>query len=443
MTCEGDTTMATLDLSRYQLVWQDEFNSLSVANTMTATANWYLQQPWGGGFSNADMVNNPERLSIVNKAGESALQISMIRNAAGGLESALISTEFPDGTSRVPQDGDVYIYVEIRAWLPDPHAGIWPAFWGIEAERWQESTTRDHVVELDILEHYGAAMPDRYTTAIHDWDWNGTTLAAHASTFTRKVPGDNVMNTGWHTYGVEITPEFIRFYFDGQSYYEVSMSAFGQMLDSELGWIINLAAGGGWPIDSRLGTPAVPANMFVDYFRVYEKYDTVSTPPPPPTGNVINGTEGDNSPLVGTAGNDTINGLGGRDAIYARAGNDVIVGGPGIDALFGEGGSDTFEFNFVSESVGRFRDVIRDFQQGADKIDLSAIDANPNVAGDQAFDFIGTATFTDRGQLRQSQVVSGGVTYTVIEGNTDGTAETNFQVSLRGTYTLTDADFIL
>jgi hypothetical protein len=84
MTCEGDTTMATLDLSRYQLVWQDEFNSLSVANTMTATANWYLQQPWGGGFSNADMVNNPERLSIVNKAGESALQISMIRNAAGG-----------------------------------------------------------------------------------------------------------------------------------------------------------------------------------------------------------------------------------------------------------------------------------------------------------------------------------------------------------------------
>jgi serralysin len=39
--------------------------------------------------------------------------------------------------------------------------------------------------------------------------------------------------------------------------------------------------------------------------------------------------------------------------------------------------------------------VIADFQQG-EKVDLSAIDANPEVAGNQAFRWLGSGDFTGR-----------------------------------------------
>ena len=40
------------------------------------------------------------------------------------------------------------------------------------------------------------------------------------------------------------------------------------------------------------------------------------------------------------------------------------------------------------------RDIITDFTHGQDKIDLSAIDANTRVAGNQAFTWRGTGDFT-------------------------------------------------
>ncbi|WP_395703644.1 hypothetical protein [Aquabacterium sp.] len=62
---------------------------------------------------------------------------------------------------------------------------------------------------------------------------------------------------------------------------------------------------------------------------------TIETPTTPPIGQVINGSNG-NDTLVGTSGNDTLNGLGGNDRLTGAAGNDAINGGSGIDtALFG------------------------------------------------------------------------------------------------------------
>jgi hypothetical protein len=435
-----------LDLTPYTLVWQDNFSVLSLADTATATANWYTRQPWGGGSGSAAfMPSDSGVFSIVNHAGEAALQIAMRRNTAGGLESGLISNVFPDGTQAAPDDGDAYGYYEARIMLPDPWRGIWPAFWGVETERLQ-TTGRDHVIELDVLEHYGAPMPDRYTSVIHDWDWAGTILQAHTSNWIRNVTGYDVMNTGWHTYGIEITPEQITFYFDRQAFWSVSMDArgnagstFGQMINTDFAWMIDLAAGGGWPIDPALGTPGMPANLYVDYVRFYEMDD--GAPPPPPPSNQITGTAADQT-LIGTAGADAIYGLAGRDTIYGRAGNDIMVGGPGIDTLFGEGGSDTFVFQAVGDSPRGAADVIRDWAMG-DQIDLSAIDANIGTAGDQAFTLIGTNQFTGAGQLRVTSAMFNGVAYTLVEANVDASPTPDFAVSLRGAYTLTPPDFIL
>src|SRR5438105_4673990 len=63
------------------------------------------------------------------------------------------------------------------------------------------------------------------------------------------------------------------------------------------------------------------------------------TPTPTPSGNVINGTAGNDS-LVGTSGPDSISGFGGDDTIDGLAGNDTLDGGDGNDNIVGREGLD-------------------------------------------------------------------------------------------------------
>jgi subtilisin-like proprotein convertase family protein len=87
-----------------------------------------------------------------------------------------------------------------------------------------------------------------------------------------------------------------------------------------------------------------------------------------------------NTTLYGQAGNDvlwtsegddTIYGGDGEDAINGGIGNDKINGGAGKDVLFGGKGSDLFDFSNLTDSTTTDMDIIEDFQQGEDKIDLS------------------------------------------------------------------------
>src|SRR6185369_555616 len=55
---------------------------------------------------------------------------------------------------------------------------------------------------------------------------------------------------------------------------------------------------------------------------------------------ILVGTEG-NDTIQGYATNDTISGNGGNDTVYGRAGNDLLDGGTGDDTLYGEAGNDT------------------------------------------------------------------------------------------------------
>ena len=64
------------------------------------------------------------------------------------------------------------------------------------------------------------------------------------------------------------------------------------------------------------------------------------------SSTTCNGNGNTNELILGTAGDDTIDGKngddcivggGGNDALYRGNGNDVLVGGPGSDNLYGEG----------------------------------------------------------------------------------------------------------
>jgi hypothetical protein len=103
-------------------------------------------------------------------------------------------------------------------------------------------------------------------------------------------------------------------------------------------------------------------------------------------------------------------------------------------------------------------DDITDFTQGEDKIDLSAIDANGTLAGDQAFTFLDTPPpsnvdvdhpagsddpqpITDWTGLVWSEVDSSG--HTLIFVSTDADADAEMQIYMPQTMTLHASDFVL
>jgi Ca2+-binding RTX toxin-like protein len=78
--------------------------------------------------------------------------------------------------------------------------------------------------------------------------------------------------------------------------------------------------------------------------------------------------------IYGLGGRDTLDGVGGDDALYGGTGRDLLRGGTGNDALDGGTGADTY---IGGEGADRFvfgadaKDVVQDFQNGIDRLDLS------------------------------------------------------------------------
>jgi Ca2+-binding RTX toxin-like protein len=151
-------------------------------------------------------------------------------------------------------------------------------------------------------------------------------------------------------------------------------------------------------------------------------------------------TEGDDE-LYGTSGADTLNGLGGNDVLYGFAGNDtlnggagddVLIGGPGRDLLTGGAGADIFLIESFADSRSSGRDRILDFEQGIDKVDLSALSMG-NLR------FVGTSAFSGAGdELRFTRTL----TSTFVEADFDGDKVPDLQIEFAAPLNLTASDFI-
>ena len=165
--------------------------------------------------------------------------------------------------------------------------------------------------------------------------------------------------------------------------------------------------------------------------------------------DTLNGLGGDDL-LFGQVGNDRLNGGDGSDRLEGEDGNDRLTGGGGGDALTGGAGADTFAFTLLSDSASGEPDLIMDFAGKGkpgrapsgerDKIDLSAIDANVERAGDQPFKLV--QEFTGRaGQAYSSYDEGTDTTSLFLDVNGDEVADMTIQ--LLGQINLTRGDFIL
>lgn len=244
-----------IDLSGYDLVFSDEFNGSSLD-----PLKWNTALSWGPDLAifeqlqyYVDVQNAPEfGYNPFSLNGEN-LTISAIETP-DNLRSAANEQAWLSGVLTTADKFEfIYGYAEIRVDL-EPGRGVWPSFWMLSSEFVELKP------ELFIMEYDGA----KADSVFHNYNYED-------SDGNLRSPGQwevssSGLSAGFHTVGVQWSPEELLFYLDGQARYRVV----GENVSSQnMYMILNLAIGGVWP-GAPDGTTAQPASVVIDYVRVHQ-----------------------------------------------------------------------------------------------------------------------------------------------------------------------------
>jgi Ca2+-binding RTX toxin-like protein len=131
--------------------------------------------------------------------------------------------------------------------------------------------------------------------------------------------------------------------------------------------------------------------------------------------------------LIGSSHNDVLVGGEGPNQLDGGAGDDVLIGGANPDRLIGGEGSDTFKFTAKGDSHDNQVDTIVDLN-AEDRIDLSVIDADTTVKGNQAFTLVSHFD----GHAGQAILVQGERYATLLELDVNGDQHADMIVRLVG-----------
>lgn len=242
----------------YTLVWEDEFNG-------TALDPRYWNHTYPGPYRDG-------------------FNTSLATSVAGGFLTITTFTEggvhYTDHLDTKAKYQPKYGYMEARILFSNA-PGNWSAFWMFAPTIGAGGNPRTDGVEIDIVEHRdvnqsGVDISNQVNSALH-WDGYG----ANHKSVTSGLRGAGLAS-GFHTYAVEWTPAYKKFYIDGAYLYTVNDSVATHpvppeapvsqrsqyfMLSTEIqdaSWAGSIPAGG-------YGSPATSdSTMIVDYVRVYQ-----------------------------------------------------------------------------------------------------------------------------------------------------------------------------
>ncbi len=277
------------------LRWHDEFDGDALD-----AGKWHCEQgngfrdpasgEWIAGWGNEELQHytaDPGNVFV----RDSVLHIRALRQSREGCEytSARLRSRAADGSALFAQR---YGRFEFRARVPHGK-GLWPALWLLPLEehygRWAASG------EIDVMEvcgdaghevlgsiHFGCAFPQRE-------------LVTHR---LRMPPGAGIGD--WHCYAVEWEPGCISWELDGtkwasQDFWwscsrtregagvrpqgEHEINAWPAPFDRPFYLVMNIAVGGNFP-GSPDGSTPFPADLMLDYVRVYERQGGYADPAP-------------------------------------------------------------------------------------------------------------------------------------------------------------------
>lgn len=254
----------------WTLVWNDEFNGKKLDTTkwdfQIGTGSQYGLNGWG---NDEAQYYTPENVSVE----DGYLVIEAKKEDKEGMKytSGRIRTMTQDGK---PLFTTTYGRIEANMSLPKGN-GVWPAFWLLSAE--ESYGTWPLSGEIDIMEARGR-LPNRVYNAVHyGQPWP---MQKYSSSMYKFPTGEDI--TGFHEYAVEWEPGIIRWFVDGNLFYETSSwwtmtndaeepFPYPAPYDKPFYILLNLAIGGTYDEYRIPKDYEFPFQMKVDYVRVYEK----------------------------------------------------------------------------------------------------------------------------------------------------------------------------
>ncbi|MFO1394216.1 MAG: glycoside hydrolase family 16 protein [Steroidobacteraceae bacterium] len=291
----------TSPTGRWELVWNDEFDGPGID-----PAKWdfdlgngffdYRAQAWVPGWGNSELQYYTNETANV-RVEDSLLYIRAIKESLHGCgyTSARLKTRRRDGA---PLFAKQYGRFEVRAKVPHGK-GLWPALWMLPQDEaygaWAASG------EIDIMEIVGE-RPHEYLGSVH---FGCTFPRRELVTHVHRLADDGTVGE-FHRYAVEWEPGEIRWEVDGvpwarQSFWWSSSRLAGGRgvrprraadlnpwpapFDRPFYLLMNVAVGGDFPGVPNAATE-FPAELVVDYVRVYDRIGGYGPPGRRGTGRV-------------------------------------------------------------------------------------------------------------------------------------------------------------
>ena len=241
------------------LLWSDEFDGSAVD---TGAWNYDIGS---SGWGNNELQNYLEANASVS-GGNLVIDIKEERTGRRSYTSARLNTK--DKVSFQ------YGHVVARINVPDLANGLWPAWWmmgqNFDSVGWPDSGELD-IVEMGSAAAIAAGTVNRTVGSTAHWSYFGD-YAGYGLTYD----ATNDLNGSFHVFEMQWTPTMIDTYIDGQHIWAFDISdpaSFsGEEFHQPYFMIVNCAVGGTFPgILSNDGiTAPLPAQMLVDYIRLYD-----------------------------------------------------------------------------------------------------------------------------------------------------------------------------
>ncbi|MDQ2730787.1 MAG: RICIN domain-containing protein [Armatimonadota bacterium] len=233
-------------MSHYQQVWEQDFSTmtklsqLGVSDSNMGTGTWIAHKPGGGDwFTFANPTGDFHPFGVGN--GYLTIRVQKDghdpNNWFSGYSGGLLSSLDGAGKGFAQQYG----YFECSMWVPGG-PNTWPAFWLLDAPA--VTNNKLSAAEIDITESYGnwGTGPEQKPPGDPLEDsvtWHRWTNPATANGSFTKEPD---MTTGFHTYGCDVEPTGITWYYDRRKIWWAPIYPEAQR---PLYVLVNLALGGG------------------------------------------------------------------------------------------------------------------------------------------------------------------------------------------------------
>ena len=251
----------------YKLFWSDEFDGPSLN-----TDNWTCETG-GHGWGNAELQYYTDRPENVDVRDGKLVITARKENYQGSKATS----------ARLITLGKVYFkygYIVASIKLPKTANGLWPAFWmmgnDFKSKGWPNCGETD-ILEMGHQNGIKDGVQDRYLNGACHWGDNGYAGYGPSTTYNYSLQDGE-----FHTFTCIWTENEVAMYVDldtkpnARPYFKMTINQFGNNEFRKDNFILlNLAVGGNfpgiWDINQITALNNGPAEMEVDYVRVFQK----------------------------------------------------------------------------------------------------------------------------------------------------------------------------